>query len=227
MKGVIMEPEVIVICQICEEKFNSKEAVDEHIVKENHRSFKFDIEENKYEGQKMSNEERKTKTNHPGWKPEGFMRKQLTMEDAIELIHEITGRVPQHFESYGAGIFTHPHEITGCMFGQIVKLSKAADESIYTGDLKDFRERCVKTLMAIFVGLASVDKLAELRKDEEIEEGKIGIQVVINKGGKKSEHNFQYNNSLPLDLKDLHGLDLEEELAKFVREEIIQALRKS
>lgn len=103
-------------------------------------------------------------TNHPGWKPEGFMRKQLTEGDATKIIDEIAGRIPSHFKDYGAGIFTHPHEIVGCMFGQQIKLSQSADASIYTGDLTEFRERCMKTLMASFVGLASVDKLIELRK---------------------------------------------------------------
>lgn len=104
-----------------------------------------------------------SKTDHPGWKPEGFMRKQLTEADAAKVIDEITQRLPQHMKDYGAGIFTHPQEIVGCMFGQQIKLSQAADQSIYTGDLREFRERCMKTLMAILVGLMSVDQLAELR----------------------------------------------------------------
>lgn len=104
-----------------------------------------------------------SKIDHPGWKPEGFMREQLSVEDAAKLLAEMGKRVPSHFENYGAGIFCHPHEIVGCMYGQIMKLSQAADASIYDGDLTKFRERCMKTMMAIFVGLASVDQLAELR----------------------------------------------------------------
>lgn len=104
------------------------------------------------------------KTDHPGWKPEGFMREQISGEEAEKLIAEIVAIIPDHFKNYGAGIFTHPHEIVGCMFGQQLKLSQAADESIYDGELQKFRTRCVKTLMAMFVGLASVDKLIELRK---------------------------------------------------------------
>jgi len=104
------------------------------------------------------------KTDHPGWKPEGFMRMPISVDDANALIAQITKAIPGHFEAYGSGIFTHPHEIVGCMTGQLYKLSAAADESIYDGELQKFRTRCVKTLMAIFVGLASVDKLIELRK---------------------------------------------------------------
>lgn len=103
-----------------------------------------------------------SETNHPGWKPEGFMREQLTLENAAQLLAEMGTKLPTHFESYGAGIFTHPHEIVGCMYGQLLKLSVAADESIYTGELADFRERCWKTLMAIFMGVMSADRLAEL-----------------------------------------------------------------
>lgn len=106
----------------------------------------------------------KVTTDHPGWKPEGFMREQISVDDAHKLIGRIAAAIPGHFEAYGAGIFTHPHEIVGCMFGQQMKLSAAADESIYDGELQKFRTRCVKTLMAMFVGLASVDKLIELRK---------------------------------------------------------------
>ena len=104
-----------------------------------------------------------------GWKPEGFMRKQLTINDAQKILKEVSERIPEHYKNYGAGIFTHPHEIVGCMFGQQMKLSQSADTSIYTGDLTEFRERCMKTFMAIFVGLMSVDKLIELRKGNQNE----------------------------------------------------------
>jgi len=99
------------------------------------------------------------------WKPEGFKRKQFTLEDATKLLSELGTRTPKHFEDYGAGIFYHTHEIVGCMFGQIKKLSEAADESIHDGDLTKFRERCMKTLIAIYVGTLSVDKLTELRNN--------------------------------------------------------------
>jgi hypothetical protein len=106
-------------------------------------------------------------TDHPGWKQEGFMRKKITADDAKDFIEDISIRIPSHLENYGDGIFTHPHEIVGCMYGQLMKLSKAADESIYTGDLDEFKERCMKTLMAMIVGTISVDKLIELRNLEE------------------------------------------------------------
>ena len=102
-------------------------------------------------------------TDHPGWKPEGFMRKRLTMDDVRAILHEVENRAEQHFREYGDGIFCHPHEVVGCMLGQLIKLSIAADASIYTGDLADFRKRCVKTLFAMFCGTMSTDKLTELR----------------------------------------------------------------
>ena len=106
-----------------------------------------------------------SETNHPGWKPEGFMRKQLSLDDVAKILAEMQEFVPEHFVKYGAGIFTHPHEIVGCMFGQLTKLSQAADESIYSGDIAAFRLRCWKTLMAILMGIMSADKLNELRKN--------------------------------------------------------------
>lgn len=102
-------------------------------------------------------------TRHPGWKPEGFMREKLTPGNVYSLWDEVEQRASDHFRDFGNGIFTHPHEIVGCMYGQLMKLSAAADESIYTGDLDDFRERCMKTLFAILCGTMSVDKLKELR----------------------------------------------------------------
>lgn len=104
---------------------------------------------------------------HSGWKPEGFMRERLTMDDVRTLLREVEDHAEQHFRNYGDGIFCHPHEVVGCMFGQQMKLSTAADASIYTGDLTDFRERCMKTLFAILCGTMSTDKLAELRAKAE------------------------------------------------------------
>jgi hypothetical protein len=105
-------------------------------------------------------------TDHPGWKPEGFMRKSLTIDDIDVVLQSIRDRIENHFKDYGDGIFTHPHEIVGCMFGQQMKLSTAADASIYSGDLTEFKERCMKTLLAMLVSTASVDKLIELRDAE-------------------------------------------------------------
>jgi hypothetical protein len=102
-------------------------------------------------------------TNHPGWKPEGFTRKSLTIEDIDAVLQRVRERIESHFRDYGDGIFLHPHEIVGCMFGQQMKLSTAADASIYTGDLDAFEERCYKTLLAIIVGTTSVNKLKELK----------------------------------------------------------------
>jgi hypothetical protein len=95
--------------------------------------------------------------------PEGFTRKPLTIEDVDNVLQRVRDRIESHFRDYGDGIFLHPHEIVGCMFGQQMKLSTAADASIYTGDTSDFEERCYKTMLAIICGTASVVKLRELR----------------------------------------------------------------
>jgi len=100
---------------------------------------------------------------HSGWKPEGFMREELSIDDVQAVLDRVKARIEHHFANYGNGIFTHPHEIVGCMFGQQLKLSAAADASIYTGELADFEERCYKTLLAMICGTASVAKLKELR----------------------------------------------------------------
>ena len=66
-----------------------------------------------------------------GWKPEGFMREKLSVADAERVLNELSNSVEGHFTNYGDGIFCHPHEIVGCMYGQLIKLSQAADASIY------------------------------------------------------------------------------------------------
>lgn len=97
---------------------------------------------------------------HKGWKPEPFDRMKLSMADVDRLCEEIKQRAETHFAEYGDGIFMHPHEIVGCMFGQQIKLSQSADASIYPdGTLDDFRERCMKTLFAMLCGTMSVDVL--------------------------------------------------------------------
>jgi len=106
----------------------------------------------------------KKRTNHPGWKPEPFDRAKLNLDDVQNLLDEVKVRAANHFKDFGDGIFMHPHEVVGCMFGQQLKLSAAADASIYTGDLTEFRERCMKTLFAILCGTMSVDKLTALKK---------------------------------------------------------------
>jgi hypothetical protein len=102
---------------------------------------------------------------------DGFKRPQLMIADMKKLMHEIIDRIPPHFAKYDPGVFLHPHEIVGCMFGQQLKLSASADASIYTGDLAEFRERCMKTVMAILVGTASVDRLVELRTNGKLVDG--------------------------------------------------------
>jgi hypothetical protein len=45
-------------------------------------------------------------TDHPGWKPEGFMRKSLNIDDIDVVLQSIRDRIENHFEEYGDGIFT-------------------------------------------------------------------------------------------------------------------------
>lgn len=101
----------------------------------------------------------------PRWPPEGFRRPSLTTEDTQAILDEIQARMASHFENYGDGIFVHAHEVVGCLFGQMMKLSTAADASNYSGDLSEFRERCLKTLLAVVVAVASVDKLSAAARD--------------------------------------------------------------
>lgn len=96
--------------------------------------------------------------------PEGsIVREPLSVDDIDAILDEIRDRIEQHFEDYGPGIFLHPQEIVGCMYGQVMKLSAAADRTLYTGGLAEFKERCLKTLLGILVAAASVDKLSKLR----------------------------------------------------------------
>ena len=95
-------------------------------------------------------------------KTEKIQRPKMNSNDVRKILDEVQSRVDKHLKNYGDGIFIHPHEIVGCMFGQMNKLSAAADASLYNGDLTDFRERCIKTLFAILIGLTSVDKLKEI-----------------------------------------------------------------
>jgi hypothetical protein len=97
------------------------------------------------------------------WPAEGFERPKLTEEDMDKVLHELQERVGVHLAQYGDGTFMHPHELVGCMYGQQMKLSVASDASVYSGKLDEFRVRCLKTAMAILVGIASVDKLHALR----------------------------------------------------------------
>jgi hypothetical protein len=96
---------------------------------------------------------------------EGFERPKLTIEDIDSILKMIRTRIEVHLEKYGDGIFMHPHELVGCMYGQQMKLSAAADASIYDGKLNDFEERCSKMLLAMVVGTASIERLKEIRKE--------------------------------------------------------------
>ena len=97
---------------------------------------------------------------------EGIERPKLTHNDLKVVLAEMHANMVTLLESYGNGIFVHPHEIVGCMFGQVKKLSEAADESVYSNDLGDVRNRCFKTLWASIMALASVDCLIRLRRGE-------------------------------------------------------------
>lgn len=86
-------------------------------------------------------------------------RPKLIIKDIDEVLDYVRGRIINHFATYGNGIFLHPHEIVGCMFGQQMKLSTAADATLYDEDLSAFKERCYKTLLAMVMASASVNKL--------------------------------------------------------------------
>ena len=97
------------------------------------------------------------------WQYEGFERPKLNIEDVDKVLNMIRARISHHLNKYGDGIFMHPHELVGCMYGQLMKLSVVADDSIYHGELKDFEERCRKTLLAMIIGTASVQKMTDMR----------------------------------------------------------------
>jgi hypothetical protein len=88
-------------------------------------------------------------------------RAEITGDDIYAAIKEIRDGMCDHIRDYGSGVFFSPQEIVGCMVGQLRKLSMASDEELYTGDLADFRQRCLKTINAMVMGLISVDKLPE------------------------------------------------------------------
>ena len=95
---------------------------------------------------------------------EGFVRPTITIADVDALYLQLRDLLTNHLGTVGDGSFMHPHEIVGCMHGQLHKLSVAADATLYSDNLDDFEERCMKTLLAIMCGAASVEKLRDLRE---------------------------------------------------------------
>lgn len=96
------------------------------------------------------------------WPTEDFVRPKLTIQDIDVVLQRLRDRIEHHFENYGDGIFMHPHEIVGCTYGQQLKLSAAADATIYDGDLDEFEERVYKFLLALVNGAGTCAKLKEL-----------------------------------------------------------------
>lgn len=68
-------------------------------------------------------------------------------------------QLEEHVKEYGDGIFLHPEEAVGCMYGQLRKLSESADTSLLA-----FKERCRKTLMGAAVAYESARKLIEIKE---------------------------------------------------------------
>jgi len=81
------------------------------------------------------------------------MRKQLKF---VGFCKWLENEINLHLKEYGDESFIHPHEIVGCMYGQLSKLSEAADKCIYsTYNLPNFVERCRKLLMAAVIAYES------------------------------------------------------------------------
>lgn len=99
-----------------------------------------------------------------GFENEGIQRPQLSTQDLMDAIEELVDTVDINLEHYGHGAFVHPHEMVGCLAGQQIKLSQAADKVIYDNKLSPFKERCLKTLWAVVMATASTNKLIEMQK---------------------------------------------------------------
>lgn len=97
---------------------------------------------------------------------EGFDRPKIAESDIAAILCMVEGQAWNHLRQYGDGIFMHPQEIVGCMYGQVNKLSAAADATLYDGNLSDFRERCRKTLWAAVIALVSTDRMTQIRHDQ-------------------------------------------------------------
>ena len=92
--------------------------------------------------------------------PSEIQRIEVTEEDFLEALETLRVRGLGGLRAkFKPGCFVHPQEVVGCMTGQLVKLSSAADEVLYSDDTEAFEERCVKTAYAILFGLASVRRI--------------------------------------------------------------------
>jgi hypothetical protein len=94
-------------------------------------------------------------------------RPQVTNDEVDAVMAQIRERMLEHADQYGRGIFIHPHEVVGCMTGQLRKLSEAADASIYKSafdePFADFSERVQKMLIPLIFTLAGIPKMVEDR----------------------------------------------------------------
>ncbi len=96
-------------------------------------------------------------------KPNDISRPILTVEETLPIVEELTNKLKNHLEKYGDGAFLHPHETTGCLFGQTIKLSAAADATVYSNDSDAFEERLFKLALPTIFAIASLRKIKNLQ----------------------------------------------------------------
>lgn len=95
-------------------------------------------------------------------KPNDINRPTLTVEETLQVIEELKNKLKNHLEKYGDGAFLHPHETTGCLFGQIMKLSTAADATVYSNDSDEFEARLFKLALPTIFAIVSLRKIKNL-----------------------------------------------------------------
>jgi len=84
-------------------------------------------------------------------------RPTVNTEDINKALQYLQTFATEIREQAGSGAFVHPHEIVGCMTGQLLKLSSEADKTHYSGDVEEFRKRCLKAAFPLIFGIASID----------------------------------------------------------------------
>jgi len=85
-----------------------------------------------------------------------MQRNKVTNADMSQILTELSEYFPHHLQEYGDGTFVHPHELVGCSFGQLLKLSAQADETVYSQDTTEFEKRCMKAAVPLLFAIASV-----------------------------------------------------------------------
>lgn len=87
-------------------------------------------------------------------------RPNVSVEDLAKAIQDLQNFQSEFLKEQGTGAFIHPHEIVGCMTGQLFKLSIEADKVVYTDDVAEFRQRCIKAASPLIFAIASLDVLS-------------------------------------------------------------------